>query len=903
MGTASTVSKKPSGFLVLGYFHRNNLGDEIFLKVWEYLAQTRAPKNTKVLYASLEDGPEDVVEAWTQVSSSDLPSAIIIAGGDVLTEYFSIRIRNVVQELEQRFETYGIHIPVYGISVAAPFESAVHLGFCDFYTQLLARPSANVPHLKGRMGRYAVTHSQDLSCYLLQMYGGGGQHRTQTSRKLAVCLAAQICGSGLDVYIPNIKNLAAGIASAYQKCNFDEIVFIPFDTSGTESDDVHLNKDLMDEIKLIDPKIKTSTMDTEDSVEKVYAAFRSGDFEVALCGRYHSHMMAVLSHTPVASVCVTQKVSSLLQEIDDLHSMPCAYRPVLDDYGVPYSFDQDAVSKCIEYSHSNANKLKSKFKTYCDMLKNDGIAVFDRAIRNIFHNPCARKGVSRISALTSVSERAEKCLLALLSHVSQKYQVQAESRLEEFKKRAIALKDVVSPDNVSQEDQAFMASIVCVSITHDMFPPYHYGLAEKIMETTHLLDDIEYIIHNHGVAVGRKRYESCLTVPQTMIKEMKKTFECPGINRISLWGIHRAGWEYVLRHLWYAHDSDELLPIFDDYVDSTFNWMSDALAAAGTIPYRRPWFGCIHHTATKQAGPNNLENVFENPHFIKSLRKCKFLIAMSKSLVDDIRKRLEKCGMTHVQVHEFVHPSEIPNATFNWNEFIDNENKMLVQIGCWYREPYMLYTLDLPRKSWIKKAAVRGKRMHNNFPPEELKINATSEDPPMNIGVSLYSKSDDTVGPVSVQLRSSKNSFEEDVVMCRPDGVKNSFVFNMMHNIVKDFHSVSVIEHLDNDAYDRLLTRNVVFLHMIDAGAINTLIECILRNTPILINRLPAVEQVLGSSYPLFYDNATTASVLACSPEKIKKAHEHISKIDKSNYNIEFFVKRIMAMITNDEEL
>lgn len=57
----------------------------------------------------------------------------------------------------------------------------------------------------------------------------------------------------------------------------------------------------------------------------------------------------------------------------------------------------------------------------------------------------------------------------------------------------------------------------------------------------------------------------------------------------------------------------------------------------------------------------------------------------------------------------------------------------------------------------------------------------------------------------------------------------------------KILKSVEVIEHLSDSAYDELLSENVVFLNLIDASAVNTVIECVVRNTPLIINRLPAI--------------------------------------------------------------
>lgn len=59
--------------------------------------------------------------------------------------------------------------------------------------------------------------------------------------------------------------------------------------------------------------------------------------------------------------------------------------------------------------------------------------------------------------------------------------------------------------------------------------------------------------------------------------------------------------------------------------------------------------------------------------------------------------------------------------------------------------------------------------------------------------------------------------------------------------------------------YEELLSSSVVLLKLKGAGGCTTVIECIARNIPIVVNRLPALEEYLGKNYPLFYDTETFA--------------------------------------------
>ena len=101
-------------------------------------------------------------------------------------------------------------------------------------------------------------------------------------------------------------------------------------------------------------------------------------------------------------------------------------------------------------------------------------------------------------------------------------------------------------------------------------------------------------------------------------------------------------------------------------------------------------------------------------------------------------------------------------------------------------------------------------------------------------------------------------------------------------------NDVVILDHLNNDDYDDLLSCNIVFINLISASAVNTIIECIVRNTPILVNRLPATVELLGENYPLFYSNLDFADLL--TTKKIKEGWKYLLALDKTKFKIETFI-------------
>jgi glycosyltransferase involved in cell wall biosynthesis len=84
------------------------------------------------------------------------------------------------------------------------------------------------------------------------------------------------------------------------------------------------------------------------------------------------------------------------------------------------------------------------------------------------------------------------------------------------------------------------------------------------------------------------------------------------------------------------------------------------------------------------------------------------------------------------------------------------------------------------------------------------------------------------------------------------------------------------LERVDDAGYDSLLTRSVVFLSLADAGANTTVVECIARGTPLLVNRVGGVEEYLGDDYPLYYDSLEEAAGKLADTDLLVRASEHL---------------------------
>src|SRR5262249_9119542 len=87
--------------------------------------------------------------------------------------------------------------------------------------------------------------------------------------------------------------------------------------------------------------------------------------------------------------------------------------------------------------------------------------------------------------------------------------------------------------------------------------------------------------------------------------------------------------------------------------------------------------------------------------------------------------------------------------------------------------------------------------------------------------------------------------------------------------------------YVSHAKYDDLFAANVVVTELYAAAANNLVVECIARNTPIVVNRLPATMEYLGADYPLLFEDLEEIPELLAF-DSILAAHHHLTQLDKS---------------------
>ena len=858
---------------VLGYYSKSNLGDDLFESIFRYVIERRLCKRVHILNP-----------ASTNVLPADT-ALVVCGGGDLFNDYFLSRIMTILEN--SAFFTTN-RVPLYAVGVGMQYPSMVQdTNKLDIFDRFYVRNKSDATVLASKYGSDSVAFIDDLVFHqpLLEQTLNIVNCPKQIS-KIGIALANSIAHN--NARYPLLLKKLASIVSVLQ--HSADVYLIPFNTSPQSSpeSDYNINNDLY--AALADTTNVTNCADASEFTQ----------MDLIVCSRYHAHVLAIRHCIPLLSLTHTRKARQLMYD-NYLDDFMCPF--ATDANGVPVDIDEFRAIKMIRTL--NLRRVCTKLVNAMDRIRNN-TAVVNNLLYDL-QRPCLRTSGPRYTSDRVTDLKVTGVIQTLARFLGAK-EATAAAVLHELRTRPDAVVDMC-------------VKLISYGITGVVNSNYNWGLRAKI-----LLPDVDLVRELRWIV--RDFIPDELPVAPIQRLPQHQVFDVAVNVNHAMQGRHRSGWAYVtnlLRDYTSPRDGHVLL---DSFTDATFNVNDEVLSYLAVLPFKRDWIGFVHHTPNTSYSKNNVVELFKNAQFQESLKKCRALVVLSKYL------RKWVCAVVpDIPVYYVCHPTETPTVVFDYDRFQLNRYKKVVQVGGWMRNSYGIYQLEIPEHTNLQKCALKGIAMDSYFKPEWF-------DPAKDVACLEYAylhPSDDNSGnggnghcghcdgndghsgggnnndghcgcnghstcvcynKYVSGLLAYLRTFAYDQVFVRGANGTLQLTSFILDELRTNDQSVQVLEHLSDSEYDLLLGQNIVFLDLIDASAVNTLVECVVRNTPLLVNRLPAIEEILGSDYPLYYSSYRDAKNKLCDMAvTVPAAHNYLSRIDKSRFSAAVFQWEIESII------
>ncbi len=665
-------------------------------------------------------------------------------------------------------------------------------------------------------------------------------------------------------------------------------------------------------------------------------------FDIVIANRFHSHVFSAINCVPFVSIYTTRKVELFDKELEisqnDGSKINFEYKLDIDektDY--PISLSSSILNKKFQSVLDNHSLFKQKLR-YINNLNRVRIDRVKRIIKNlIYYKPVYIYSDEWYRTKTlKCAQRIKDFFVGVLDDINLN---------EVVNKNGILGKIINEKGLNNDENNLQITQIIVYTLLDERFTTYNYGLSQQIFENHYnFMESCKWIlIHrsetNHPIF---SKGDNDVSLLDNEIPFEQRNIEI--ISNYNLTSFHRSGWGFVTHHIkkldtvhssTYLNNelqsnelqsnelqsnelqsnelqsnelqSNELQSsnlAFDLYLDKTFGWDMEFLTSINVLPLKCKWAGIFHHTPTPDYGLYTIDRTFNNEIFIESLKWCTKLFVFSNRLKTWIENKLSEIFrdrvdiFPNIQVIVLTHPTEFisEKLTFTPTKLLNNNSRKLVQVGAWLRDTYAIYKVRAPNN--YTKVALKGKGMGHYYIDEEKME---------ELECTILEMGNDEAGIITCQVHptglsiNEKSIYPTKYIKIPEGGINgieswkiNKYVRGLVQTLREMHSEVVLMERLTNDEYDELLSQNVVFIKLVDGSAVNTVLECIVRNTPILVNRLPALEEYLGSSYPLFYNSLDEVYEILRNDNNIQKAYAYLKSLNKCKFRIDHFINNLI---------
>ena len=315
---------------------------------------------------------------------------------------------------------------------------------------------------------------------------------------------------------------------------------------------------------------------------------------------------------------------------------------------------------------------------------------------------------------------------------------------------------------------------------------------------------------------------------------------------------HRGGWKTVINYGLsnnIVSETNEESVVFIDCCEKYFIW--DRLK-----PIKTKWIGIIHSTP---ATPDflyetlGMDILLKNDNFVNSLKTCMGIVGLTKYQIDYINEFFFVNNYKYIpETIAVSHPVEPLTRTFDLDKFKSVDKYSILLLGQQLRKiTDLLKIINTPLikdKVWlsgIKNEAVKNARIMKEI---------------TGLGLS--------------------------------------------NTDYADFCSTIFMPYLDDyREYDTLIHNSIVFIPLFDSSANNSVLECIISNTPAFVQQNKGTIEYLGEKYPMFFNDVDEVNDILKDRNRlmdtIENTHIYLKNLDKNKFTNKHFYSDILKFINN----
>ena len=931
---------------IIGYYNHYNAGDE------QYKISFLQILNT-YLNSEYQCDFLDCDQIYNK--HFDERDIIILGGGDVLNNYF-------LDKIHKRF--INTNNLIIAVSVGLPYvETLIKSDKLNIISYIFLRTTFDLNLFKKYFFEDRIFYLPDISLVLNQTsqithitniitpkiienenteinhYIEKLENIKKTNKQIVVLsLSRHIYNKN---YLTNYNNIITNLSLFCKNLinlNY-HIVFLPFNTSSinTNENDIIIHNDIIELLHNINDNI--TIINKQLYATNILSIFKLADLSIPM--RFHACLFSIYTNTPIIPIYTTRKIKNLLNELE-----------------WEYKYELDKNEKDIPLD-LNLNQL---LYTYKQLQKDKNLQTRLNYINNNILNKNFNDNISNLINCIKYNKPKNKNSINNTDKLI--------SSIYDFINNFIQNKGYNNLTDITDLNlQQLIAKIISYKLTNGRInSEYNYGLQEKIFDTTKNYNHVtewKWIINNelqkeslhytniNGLFnlkyIDQEDYSGCHRSGWQYVYKNLETFHNDNnplfldlyVDRTFHWNLeincilnlipYKNPWIGFIHHTF-----DES---FSDY---NCNNLLNCKEFQESLKYCKGLFVLSKYLKNLfdiEFTKRNLNiNVYELIHptelNVKSFTYQNF--------VNNKNKLLIHIGGWLRNVYSFYN-IVLPQSTKFYSGFLLGDKTL---------KPYG-YTNHV-----IKKISLKGKNINNYYPSntfllelESLLIKSNNHTQneineiivnPNEINLSRSIHNQDIIDNVvrlyylrqyGIQYQYNQNistnqqnnlqrlhnlrreidiqsncSSNQSLANCSSDNtINNNWNKHFYNDIFKKINNMQFIDFLENNDYDNLLSENVVYINLVDASAVNTIIECIVRSTPIIVNKHPAVVELLGETYPLYFTsnhddyykiNLEINNMLQ-TDRLIRRAHYYLKRQNLNKFKIITFINSFSKILKN----